>query len=162
MADGFPAGVAMSVATALVSKDNPAVQGMQLRLSQYQVRSNVPMFGLHGLISRPLPGAQVVVLHGSGDPSNAVGIGVNDPRHYRPGLPDGAVGLGHHQGGTVLLTEGKIELHGDGETLRRLVTEVFLDLFNRHTHPTPQGDSGPPHQQMQANSLTVSVQAGGP
>ena len=112
---GFPAGVTMVIGTAQVSHDNPAVQGMQVRLSQYQVRGNVPMFGLHGIVSRPLPGAQVAVVHRDGDPCNAVGIGVNDTRYYRQGLPDGTVGLDHHEGAHALLFSDRIEVDGAGK-----------------------------------------------
>jgi phage gp45-like len=153
----------MVLGTALKSKDNQAAQGMQIRLSAYQVRDNVPMFGLHGVVSRPLPGAQVAVVMDRDNPSIALGIAVNDPRHYRGDLPDGTVGLGHHLGGAVLLlNDGTIVSSVTGETLRKLVTDVFVELFNKHTHSTPSGMSQPPSQQMTAAHLTGATRAGGP
>lgn len=111
----YPTGTAMLLGTLTTSKDNATVQGGQVRMSQYQVRSNVPMFALHGIVSRPLPGAQVAMLHHAGDPGNAVGVGVNDPRYYKRGLADGTVGLDHHAGGHVLLFDDRIEVDGAGK-----------------------------------------------
>ena len=113
----FPAGMTMTLATLTVSKDNAAVQGQQVRLSAYQVRDNVPVIGLHGVVSRPLPGAQAVVLYNGQDPSNAVIIGHNDPRYYIEGLPDGTVGNAHHQGAHVLIFADRIEIDGGGRNV---------------------------------------------
>ena len=95
-------GARVVLATAIASKDNEAIQGMQARLSPYQVRDNVAMVGLHGVVSRPLPGAQLTVLQQDGDPTKSVCVGVHDPRHYQTGLADGVVGTAHHLGASVL------------------------------------------------------------
>lgn len=108
-------GMSFVIASAVASKDNNAVQGQQLRLSPYQTRGNVPMFGLHGIVSRPLPGSQVVALMRNGDPETAVGIGVNDGRYYLMGLPDGTVGLSHHQGAHALFFADRMEIDGGGK-----------------------------------------------
>ena len=103
------------LAPVVASRDNPAVQGLQMRLSPYQLPGNVPVVALHGIVSRPLPGAQGVVLMRDGDPSNAVCIGHNDPRHFMAGLPDGTVGIAHHLGAHVLLFDDRIEVDGGGK-----------------------------------------------
>ena len=102
------------LATAGSSKDNSTIHGMQAQLSQYQLRSNVPMIALHGVISRPLPGAQLAVISPGGDPSQAVCIGVNDPRYYLQGLPDGCVGVAHHLGASILFYADHIQIEGNG------------------------------------------------
>ncbi len=114
---GYPTGTAMVLGTLTTSKDNATVQGGQVRMSQYQVRSNVPMFALHGIVSRPLPGAQVAMMHHAGDPGNAVGVGVNDPRYYKQGLADGTVGLAHHQGAHLLMFDDRIEVDGNDKAV---------------------------------------------
>lgn len=101
--------------TLTESKDGTAIQGYQVRLSPYQVRDNIPMFGLHGIISRPLPGAQALVLYQGGDPSNAACVAVNDQRHYMPALADGVVGLAHHGGAHVLFLGDRIEVQANGQ-----------------------------------------------
>lgn len=105
----------MVLGTAIQSKDNPAAQGMQIRLSEYQVRDNVPMLSLHGIVSRPLPGAHVAVMMQRDNPSTAIGIAVNDVRYYKAGLPDGTVGLAHHLGAHVLAFDDRIEVDGGGK-----------------------------------------------
>lgn len=50
-----------------------------------------------------------------------------------------------------------ISMGSTGQTLRKLVTEVFQNLFNSHTHPTPSGQSSPPTQTMDATHLTSTV-----
>lgn len=105
-------GASFLISTATAARYNPAVQGMQTRLSEYQWRDNIPMVGLHGVVSRPLPGVQLAVMMQDSDPNKAVCIGVHDPRFYLAGLPDGTVGLAHHLGATVLFYGDRIEVQG--------------------------------------------------
>lgn len=106
--------VAARIAGVLMAKDNAGVQGLQVR-SPYQDRSNVKLFGHHGLISRPLPGAQVLLIEAANDPSKVIAVATHDPRYYRAGLADGDVGLGHHLGAHVLLLSDRIEIDGGGQ-----------------------------------------------
>jgi phage gp45-like len=144
-------------------KDNDAIQGMQFQLP-YQLRNNVPMVGLHGIVSRPLPGAQGVVLFRGGNPSNAVCIGTNDPRHYRAGLPNGVVGLAHHLGASFLIYSDRTEVDGGGKLVvvknaSKVRVEGDLECTGQitahcdsgpvhlttHTHGDPQsGNTAPP------------------
>ncbi len=55
--------------------------------------------------------------------------------------------------GEVLVKAGRIKLGADAEQALVLGNE-FQQLFNRHTHPTGVGPSGPPAQPMQAAHLS--------
>ena len=161
------------LAEAQLSQDNPTIQGMQTKLSQYQVKDNVPMFGLHGTVSRPLPGAHMAVLYQDGDPSKAVCLAVNDPRYFISGLPDGTVGTAHHGGASILFYADRIEIQGaalpikllncadvDIETSTRVRVKGDLQVTGEvtgrcdgeavhltiHSHSDPQGGAvGPPN-----------------
>lgn len=161
------------IATAGISKQNTAIHGMQAQLSQYQDRDNIPMFALHGVISRPLPGAKLAVVFGGGDPSKALCLGVNDPRYHLQGLADGVVGLAHHPGGSVLFHGDRIEVQAAGKpvlianagavtitTSSKVRIEGDLEVtgeitaradgaavhLTAHVHDDPQGGSvGKPH-----------------
>ena len=58
------------------------------------------------------------------------------------------------------ITANTIELGALGETLQEIVTAEMVGLFNGHTHPIPNGDTGTPNQQMGQDQLTSVVKAG--
>lgn len=58
------------------------------------------------------------------------------------------------------VTAPVINLGSDNETLLPLVTQTFEGLFNEHTHPIPDGNTGVPNQQMSDAELTSVVKAG--
>jgi len=169
----YSRSMSIVIATAGISKNNAAINGMQAQLSQYQDRDNIPMFALHGVISRPLPGAKMAVLFGGGDPSKALCLGVNDSRYHLQGLADGVVGLSHHLGASVLFHGDRIEVQAGGKpvvianagavtitTSSKVRIEGDLEVTGEvtaradgtpvhvtaHVHDDPQGGSvGAPH-----------------
>lgn len=58
--------------------------------------------------------------------------------------------------------DGGIEMGGDTDTLRALIDERLVNLFNAHTHPVPAlGTSGPPTTPLVAASTsTITTKAG--
>jgi len=113
------------------SVQGKSIHGLQASLS-YQLLPSVPMVALHGIISRPLPGADAVLLFHENDPSNAVCIGVNDPRYHLADLPDGCVGVAHHLGATVLFYSDRIELQGAAAPVRLLnCADVDIETTTR-------------------------------
>ncbi len=96
-----------------------SIHSMQASLP-YQLLPNVPMAALHGIVTRPLPGADAVLMFHENDPSNAVCIGVNDPRYHLPDLPDGCVGVAHHLGASILFYTDRIEVQGAAAPIRLL------------------------------------------
>jgi phage gp45-like len=60
--------------------------------------------------------------------------------------------------GTANVTAPAINL-GDGGTLQELLNAASATIYNEHTHPTPDGTSGPPNQLMGSGQMTSVVKA---
>jgi len=58
------------------------------------------------------------------------------------------------------ITAPVIHLGADKETLLPLVTQAMQGLYNEHTHPIPDGNTGTPNQTMTDAQLTSTVEAG--
>lgn len=59
---------------------------------------------------------------------------------------------------SATVTAPIISLGGAGQTVRRLVNELFQSLFNGHTHPDPvSGNTGVPNQQLDASHMTSTA-----
>ena len=166
------------------SNDAGTVTILQVQMSVAELRDNTPMVPSYGMSFNPLPGAEVAMIFSGGDPSNGVVVAVNDQRYRPKNLKPGEVVFYDNLGRSVffskddgIIVEGKdsnvlvkttkaISIHGDvavnlfgsGETLRQLVTDAFMQLFNSHTH----GAGSAPTQQMTAAHLTGVTKAGGP
>lgn len=64
-------------------------------------------------------------------------------------------------GGTASVTAPSIQLGSTGQTLYQFVTSLFMNLFNNHTHPDPQGgNTDAPNQKMTSAHLTTTVSGG--
>lgn len=62
--------------------------------------------------------------------------------------------------GTIDIVATAIRLSAHvGDALRTLCTSAFAALYNRHTHPAPNGQTGVPSQQADASTMTTIVQA---
>ena len=135
----------------------------QVQLSAAETRDNTPIVQHFGLASTPPAGSDVLYAAFGGDRSRVVAFGTNHQSFYPPGIPSGGVKM-YDEGGRFvgMLNDGNIIMMAPGETLHQLVTQVFQALFNEHTHPTPDGESGPPTQQMTSAHLTGATRAGGP
>lgn len=58
------------------------------------------------------------------------------------------------------VTAPSISLGASGQELLSLVTAAFMDLFNAHTHPTPNGQSSAPSQAMATSHMTSTIKGG--
>lgn len=56
-----------------------------------------------------------------------------------------------------MLAGAQINIGGLSETLRRLIDERFVALYNAHVHPTPSGLSGAPTVPISAGSTATSI-----
>lgn len=82
-------------------------------------------------------------------------------------IPSGEFWLVHASGsfikllndGTVEINSQKLELGVVSDALLKLMNSVARDVFNEHTHMTPDGESDPPTQQMGDDSLTLNTTA---
>ncbi|MBI5234728.1 MAG: phage baseplate assembly protein [Deltaproteobacteria bacterium] len=127
--------------------------------------TNKELFQQYGFASRPLAGAEgVMLLIGGAD--NAVVIATED-RRYRIALESGEAAIYTDEGDKVHLKRNK-EIHiksgskvtveaesevsvtapavnlGDASGGRAIVTEDFLTVFNAHTHAETGGTTSPP------------------
>lgn len=123
-----------------------------------------------GLFAPPTPGDLVEVQFHDGDKDDGVVClrFFNDSE--RPlNVPSGEFWLVHQSGQFVKLTnDGKLLLNATaeidvgnlGNTLHTLVTDVFMALFNGHTHNDAQGGvTGVPNQAMNASHMTAVLKA---
>jgi uncharacterized protein involved in type VI secretion and phage assembly len=124
-----------------------------------------------GLHMAPVVGAQVVVSYHDGDTnagfvSHQLFSRVDIPLP----VPAGDMWLQHQNGsavklhadGLVEVVSGNIQVGTAGAVFHQLVHDVFVDLFNGHTHSGVQGGSatsGAPVQQMAQGHLTQSLKA---
>lgn len=129
------------------------------------------LFQQYGFASRPLPGAEGILLFIGGS-DNAVVIATED-RRYRLALEDGEAALYSDEGDKVhlkrgreihILSGGKVTVEAANEVNviapivnlgaaaggKLVVTEDLLTLYNSHTHPYATGTTGTPNQQAGA------------
>lgn len=126
----------------------------------------------------PALNAQVIVFFENGDYKNPIGITtIFDQAEFLPlqGIQEGECWLAHQSGAKIVFRQdGSIDISSetavnitapetvvsiDGSSLHQLVTDSLVTLFNTHTHPTPDGTSGAPNQQMDDTYLTNSIKA---
>ncbi len=108
-----------------------------------------------GLSCPPSPGDQVLILPQEGDAENGVVIGRSwSQTAATPQTAVGELWLTHRSGSYVrLLNDGTIgirgDVHVDGDIYDRHGSLAGLrDVYNRHTHPDPQGSqTGRPNPQ---------------
>lgn len=59
---------------------------------------------------------------------------------------------------SATVTAPTISLGGSGQTVRKLINELFQSLFNGHTHPDPNGgNTGTPNQTLDASHMTSTA-----
>lgn len=62
--------------------------------------------------------------------------------------------------GSATVTAASITLKNTGAALKKLVTDIFLQLYNAHTHPIPGGgNTNQPNQQATTSHATNIVEA---
>lgn len=134
---------------------------VQVTIAANDVRGAVELLHPWGYFAVPRGGSDPILLTVLGTRDHNIALSADDTTATPPGgAQAGECGLsdGTH---VVAIRNGRLELLGSGETLRQLVTDQFMALFNGHTHPTPSGQSSPPSQQMTSAQLTGALHAGG-
>lgn len=167
--------VANMVARAVVKLVTEAtkLQSVQLEIQDNEIRGNVERFQQYGFSSKPLAGAEAVVVFVGGGRDHALVTNVDD-RRYRPKfLVDGEAVVYNHQGdyvhvkadGTIKVVaatrvdiecplvrmSGDLEVKGD-------ITDRYEEqngtihgmrtIYNHHTHNETQTVTNEPNQQM--------------
>ena len=156
-------------ATVKLVADALKMQGVQLAILKDEDSPVLERFQQYGFTSHPKVGAEALVLHLGGSRDHGVVIAVDDRRYRLTALAEGEVALYDDQGSRVhlvradpanrkpaaiVIESGLIEL-GAGATEPVVLGQSFAALFNAHTHPTPNGPSGPPATQMGVGQLST-------
>ncbi|MCX5828767.1 MAG: phage baseplate assembly protein [Deltaproteobacteria bacterium] len=141
-------------------------------------------FQHYGLTSRPLPGAEVIIIN-EGNHYIAV---ASDDRRYRLALEEGEVALYTDEGDCVHLKRDKtihivsgnkviadvanemtvncplINLGGERGSIRYLIDERLLELFNNHVHAGVEpggGSSGKPSGYLTLDNVCTTITKAG-
>ena len=150
--------------TTTAADESGNTSKVQIRVNDLQVIDGYQVVGQFGFQSSIPVGTDVVRMSVSGDLTNGVIVGTSHIESRMKGLPSG--GSRHYDLGgrqVLLANDGLIQLFAPGEVLHKLVTEVFMQLFNSHTHGgvLPGGaQTAKPTQQMTAAHLTSATRAG--
>lgn len=144
--------------------DTGSAQVAQLQLTASETRDATPMLKHFGFDSSPPPGSDVIFGALGGQRTKVFGLGSNHQPSRLRNLPSGG-SRQYDQGGRQVLLDnsGLIKLMAPGEVLHRLVTDVFQQLFNTHTHGgivPGGGHTAPPDQQVTSAHLTTATRAG--
>lgn len=142
--------------------------------------TNKELFQQYGFASRPLDGAEGIMIFIGGS-DNAVVVATED-RRYRVALESGEAAIYTDEGDKIHLkrnkeilisTGGKVTVEATNEVNvianmvnlgaaaggKLIPTEDLLTLYNLHTHPTGSGNTGVPNQQAGAEHKTTKVKA---
>ena len=119
--------VAIGRITATTALEGRGLRQAQLRIDDAEARDATPLLAQYGLATRPLAGAQAVVLFLTGDRSRGLVIATNDAR-YQIEMKEGEVALHDNLGQRVHLTRTGIVIDGAGRTVRiQHAPEVVAD-----------------------------------
>jgi len=158
-----------------LSKEDQGNQRLQVQLLADEVRDDMERLQEYGFTSRPLSGAEAVVLFPNGSRELGLVIAIDDRRYRLQPLEEGEVALYTDEGDKVHMKRGgtieivaasmvkvdspAIEL-GSG-TLEKLVNgEAFQTLFNNHVHTGNLGaPTSPPMNPMTPSHLSQTVKA---
>ena len=102
--------------TATKALEGKGVRRAQVRFDGSEIRDETPLVGLYGVASRPLEGADAVLVFVAGNRSKGIIIATND-RRYQLELAEGEVALHDDQGQKVHLTRAGIVIEGAGKPI---------------------------------------------
>lgn len=145
--------------TTTAADESGPVGKVQMVPDDVRTFEDVPLVQHFGFASSLPIGSQVVRMSALGDTSKGWGVASVHGTSRPTGLTSGQTVVYDLAGSRVFLpNDGTIRLSAPDETLHQLVTDVFVQLFNTHTH-----NHGPvPDQKMSATHLTGATRAGGP
>lgn len=155
--------------------DDAGIQRVQMDLLAGETRDKIERLQEYGLTSRPVVGAEGVVLFPNGSRDYGLLIAVEDRRFRLKPLEEGEVALYTDQGDRIHLKRGgTIEIHaaskvsvvspaveiGDGALEKVLNGETFQAFFNSHTHIGNLGaPTSPPSSPSTPSHLSAIVKA---
>jgi phage baseplate assembly protein V len=150
--------VAIGRVAASTALGGRGARRMQVRFDATEIRDETPLLQAYGFASRPLPGADVVVLFPGGNRAAGFIVATND-RRYQLEIEEGEAVIHDDLGQRIHLTRAGIVIDGAGLpiTLRNApmttiegaltVTEDVIiggRSFNAHTHTETDSETLPP------------------
>lgn len=169
-----------------LSTDGDGNQRYQVSLMAEETRDGVERIQEYGFTSRPLAGADAVVVFPGGNREFGLIVAVDDRRYRLKGLAEGEVALYTDEGDRIHLKRGgKIEISatsevdviasskvvinspavevGSGALEKALMGEAFQQFFNTHTHTStsPGSPTSPPIAPSTAAHLSTVLKVKG-
>lgn len=104
--------ITMALARAVVAgmKEDSGLRRLNLKILADEVKDGVEHFEPYGYSSRPLTGAEALVVALGGNRDHVIGAVVTDRRHRPKNLEPGEVVIFDDQGQEVRITRGHIEV----------------------------------------------------
>lgn len=171
--------VALVVGRAVLEAvaDGTGLQLVQLTAGKDEVLDGVERVQNYGFTSVPDQGAEVVILCVGGNRGQAIAVAVDDSRERKKGLQPGDVAVYRKGGDYILLNADGVKIHSSGKvvvdaatvelsnaaTLKALITEDLVALFNGHTHAgvtSGAAVTATPLPQLTAAVQTTKTKAG--
>jgi phage gp45-like len=91
--------------------DSTGLQAIQVELLPGEVRDEVEHFASYGFTSKPMAGAEAVVVFVGGRRDHGLAVGVSDRRYRLQNLSDGEVAIYNHTGARIVMrANGDIDL----------------------------------------------------
>ena len=150
--------VAIGRVAASTALGGRGARRMQVRFDASEIRDETPLLQAYGFASRPLPGADVVVLFPGGTRAAGFIVATND-RRYQVDIEEGEAVIHDDLGQQIHLTRAGIDIDGAGQpiTLRNapmttlegaltVTGDVTISgrSFNAHTHTETDSETLPP------------------
>lgn len=102
--------------------DTKKIQVMQVSMMANQTRSKLQRLQNYGFSSKPLPGAETLVMFIGGSHDNGVVMGTDDGRYRPKNLKDGETIIYNDKGTTIHLKEsGDVEITTAGDVINNCV-----------------------------------------
>lgn len=128
----------VGLAAIKLSDDSKEIQQLQITALKDEVRSNVNRYQDYGFTSNPMEGAEAVFASLGGNRSHMVVIKCDDGRYRKKNLQKGEVAVYHHEGGYVLLKNGKeIEVVMPDGKVKVTSPEVIVTASTKVTLDSP-------------------------
>ena len=162
--DGYAnSNLILGVGKVVLIDDTGTVQKGQVRLSVSEVRDGMAIPNQFGFQSSAPKDSEVVYAAFDSERSKAVVLATNHQPSRIKGLGSGGSRQYDAGGRQILMNmDGLIQAFAPGEVLHQVVTDVFMSLFNAHTHEVESvgAPTSVPVQQMTAAHLTTAFRAG--
>ena len=107
----------VGTAKITATSDDGQLQRAQVRVSNLEMLDNVGHLATYGLASRPMAGADALILSLGGNRTNSLVIGTHDERHRVRNLAEGETAIYKAAGMRITLSNSGIIIEGGGSNV---------------------------------------------